>query len=163
MRPPADVRRERIALQDRLRALRRQDPSPEAAARTELLERAVDHRTLSDAEIQEGIRLVDTMDEELGRGGVGRGGGQIVDTGKYPATGWSIANPGIVEIEGINPGGRVNVIGRGTTKNTIRYNTGQGRMGVTSISLLNLGNAINRGDLMLIRGSSKQRPPNLYD
>ena len=163
MRPPADVRRERMALQDRLRALRRQDPSPEAAARTELLERAVDHRTLSDAEIQEGIRLVDTMDAELGRGGVGRGGGQIVDTGKYPATGWSIANPGIVEIEGINPGGRVNVIGRGTTKNTIRYNTGQGRMGVTSISLLNLGNAINRGDLMLIRGSSKQRPPNLYD
>jgi len=163
MRPPADVRRERMALQDRLRTLRGQDPSPEAAARAELLERAVDHRTLSDAEIQEGIRLVDTMDAELGRGGVGRGGGQIVDTGKYPATGWSIENPGIVELEGINPGGRVNVIGRGTTKNTIRYNTGQGRMGVTSISLLNLGNAIARGDLMLIRGSSKQRPPNLYD
>ena len=59
--------------------------------------------------------------------------------------------------------GRVNIIGRGTTPNTIRYNTGQGKIGVSTISLDTLAQAISKGDIRLVRGDSRQRPPNLYD
>ena len=163
-RPRSDVRQERLGLQDRLRELQAQKESPEAAEVSGLLARVVEEKTPTPAERQEGVSLVDTLDSELGRAGVGRGAGQSVAIGKYPATGWSIENPDTIKHNGINPGGRVNIIGRGKQgTNTIRVNTGQGKFGVSTMSLTTLRQAVSKGDIKLVRGDSRQRPAKLYD
>ena len=118
------------------------------------MDRVVEERRLTDTEERESRRLFDTeFLEEVEVRGAGRAAGR----GALDPTGFVLENYTDVFINGINPGGRVNIVSR-RKGGEVAINTGQGSRGIKRTNEGSLIAALRAGELKLSRGVAKIRP-----
>ena len=130
------------------------EPSLGGGSTGTFLDRVVEERRLTDTEERASRRLFDReFLEEVEVRGVGR----VAGGGALDPTGFVLENYTDVFINGINPGGRANIVSR-RKGGEIAINTGQGSRGIKRTNESSIRAALKAGELRLVRGAAKIRP-----
>lgn len=147
--------REPTELERRIETLA-EEPAEEALAiREQLLKRVVPAGSVSARAAQESA--ID-FDQSFAKDKISRIYLDTPPLKQLKPTGFVLQNPYDRFVAGVNPGGRVNILGADSQGN-ILINTGQGSTGIKKIKPAVLGKAIRQGDIGFARGEAPKRPP----
>jgi len=130
--------------------LEQMSPEQRQEQAADILRREVASQRIDPAERRESLAVFDAMDEDI----------EQVRAGYIAPSGWVLENPNDGPFHDVNPGGRVNIIGR--KGDVYRINTGKGAFATTSMPRSVVVRAITKGDLRLVKGQARQRPAHLY-
>ena len=130
--------------------LEQMSPEQRQEQAADILRREVAEGRIDPAARRESLAVFDAMDEDI----------EQVRAGYIAPSGWVLENPNDGPFHDVNPGGRVNIIGR--KGDVYRINTGKGAFATTSMARSAVVRAITKGDLRLVKGQARERPAHLY-